>query len=398
MREWLGLACAHELARADAKVTVYERSRGLGGRLATRRRGQVSFDHGAQFVTARSHPFARYTETALRAGALEAWRPRVMEDDRAWPAPIEDWWVGQPGMSAVVRPLARNVEVLSGIAVHELLPGQRGWELQTDSGRQNVLSSSRSRGAGATGLHATGTARPDVPTHDRGPHGAVLAGMFAFDPPIDAGAEARRWTGPLIWAACNSSKAGRPAAPQCWVVHASATWSREHLEMDATGAALLLLRAFEESIGRELPTPVYLDAHRWRHAQVEQPLGLSCLVDLEKNAGACGDWCIAPRVEAAFEAAAASLIRSCRWWAFPRDAAPLTAEQAQQHAVARKSLEHAPQRKREQHGNDLVDHAIHEHCREQLLGRNVGQQQQQHRLEHAESGRHVAQHAGENAG
>jgi predicted NAD/FAD-dependent oxidoreductase len=298
-----GRACAHELARADAKVTVYERSRGLGGRLATRRRGQLSFDHGAQFVTARSHPFARYTETALRAGALEAWRPRIMEDDRAWPAPIDDWWVGQPGMSAAVRPLARSVEVLSGIAVHELLPGQRGWELQTDSGRQDRV------------YRAVAVAVPAPQACTLlGPHGRTFrhltevrmapcwAGMFAFDPPIDAGAEARRWTqGPLTWAACNSSKAGRPAAPQCWVVHASSTWSREHLEMDAAGAALLLLQAFEQCIGRELPAPVYLDAHRWRHAQVEQPLGLSCLVDLESNAGACGDWCIAPRVEAAFE-------------------------------------------------------------------------------------------------
>ena len=44
-----GLACARELARADAKVTVFEKSRGLGGRLGTRRQGNFAFDHGAQF-------------------------------------------------------------------------------------------------------------------------------------------------------------------------------------------------------------------------------------------------------------------------------------------------------------------------------------------------------------
>jgi predicted NAD/FAD-dependent oxidoreductase len=32
-----GLACAREIARADARVTVFEKSRGLGGRLGTRR-------------------------------------------------------------------------------------------------------------------------------------------------------------------------------------------------------------------------------------------------------------------------------------------------------------------------------------------------------------------------
>ena len=108
-------------------------------------------------------------------------------------------------------------------------------------------------------------------------------------------------TGPLVWAACNSSKPQRPHTPQCWVVHASSGWSREHIDIDATSAANLLLQAFEDNLGCRLPTPVHRDAHRWRHALVEQPLGLSCLVDEELSAGACGDWCIAPRVEAAFE-------------------------------------------------------------------------------------------------
>jgi predicted NAD/FAD-dependent oxidoreductase len=298
-----GLACAHELARADARVTVYERSRGLGGRLATRRMGQLAFDHGAQFITARSHPFSRYAEIALRAGMLDAWRPRIMEDDRAWPAPIEDWWIGQPGMSALVRPLARNIEIQSGIAVHELIPSQRGWELQTDSGRQNVT------------FRAVAVAVPAPQAYSLlGPHSRSFrhiaearmapcwTGMYAFDPPIDAGADARRWTtGPLVWAACNSSKPERPRTPQCWVVHASSGWTRQHIDLDAKSAANLLLRAFEDNLGYRLPTPVHRDAHRWRHALVEQPLGLSCLVDEELSAGACGDWCIAPRVEAAFE-------------------------------------------------------------------------------------------------
>jgi predicted NAD/FAD-dependent oxidoreductase len=84
-------------------------------------------------------------------------------------------------------------------------------------------------------------------------------------------------------------------------VHATPTWSREYLDVDAAEAAQLLFRAFSENVGRPLPRPVHADAHRWRHALVEEPLGLSCLVDEEMSAGACGDWCIAPRVEAAFE-------------------------------------------------------------------------------------------------
>jgi predicted NAD/FAD-dependent oxidoreductase len=298
-----GLACAQELARADVRVTVFERSRGLGGRLATRRQGDLAFDHGAQFVTARSRSFVGYAQAAVRAGVLDAWRPRVMEDDRAWPAPIEDWWIGTPGMSALVRPLARNLDIQNGVSVHELLPGQRGWELQTDSGRQNQI------------FKAVAVAIPAPQAANLlGPHGRGFrllpevrmapcwTGMYAFDRPLDLGAEARRWTqGPVVWAACNSSKADRLRRPQCWVVHASSAWSRQHLELDAQEVARLLLNAFAQSVGRPLPAPVHAVAHRWRDALVERPLGVPCLVDEEMSAGACGDWCLAPRVEAAYE-------------------------------------------------------------------------------------------------
>jgi len=126
--------------------------------------------------------------------------------------------------------------------------------------------------------------------------------MMIFDRPIEAGAEARRWTrGPITWAASDSSKPQRPTGQQSWVLHASAAWSREHLEAETQEAARLLLHEFAAALGSALPPPAFLLAHRWRHAFVERPLGLPCLVDEEIAAGACGDWCIAPRVEAAYE-------------------------------------------------------------------------------------------------
>jgi hypothetical protein len=298
-----GLSCALELTRADARVTVFERSRGLGGRLATRRHGEFAFDHGAQFITARSGPFARFAEVATRAGVLAAWKPRLREDDRVFDAPIEDWLVGTPGMSSMVRPLTRNVDLQTGVAVHELLQGQRGWELQTDSGHQSQVFDAVVVAVPAPQAISLLAHHGRAFSHLSGVKMAPCwSAMMTFDTPIDAGGEAIRWTrGPLTWAACNSSKPGRDAQPQSWVVHAAPHWSREHLEADARDAGRLLFREFAQAIGSELPPPAHLEAHRWRHALVEQPLGLPCLVDEEIAAGACGDWCIAPRAEAAFE-------------------------------------------------------------------------------------------------
>jgi predicted NAD/FAD-dependent oxidoreductase len=298
-----GLACARELARGEAKVTLFERARGLGGRLGTRRQGDYAFDHGAQFVTARSRPFLRFVEISGRAGTAASWRPRLLEDGRTWDAPIEDWYVGTPGMSALVRPLSRGFDLQTGVAVQELVQGQRGWELKTDSGRQNRIFDAV----------AVAVPAPQALTL-LAPHGRSFrfladvriapcwTAMIAFERSLVADADAMRWTsGALSWAACDSSKPRRPTGPQSWVVQASAQWSRDHLDADAQEAARLLLREFALALGTALPRPAFLLAHRWRHAFVEQPLGLPCIVDEEIAAGACGDWCIAPRVEAAFE-------------------------------------------------------------------------------------------------
>jgi renalase len=298
-----GLACARELARADARVTVYERFRALGGRLGTFRRGNLAFDHGAQFVTARSRAFLKYIGVAERASAVAPWKPSILEDGRAWPEPIEDWRVGLPGMSGFLRPLARGLEVRSGISVHELVPSQRGWELQTDAGRQDAI------------YNAIAVAVPAPQALSLlGGHGRAFrhltevrmtpcwATMLTFAQPLDLGAQVRRWTsGPLSWASCDSSKPQRPNGHQSWVLHASPAWSQENLQGEAPEIARRMLGEFAAAVGMELPEPDFLAAHRWRHALVEQPLGLPCLVDEEMAAGACGDWCIAPRVEAAFE-------------------------------------------------------------------------------------------------
>lgn len=298
-----GLTCARELARADVSVTVFEKSRGLGGRLATRREGNLAFDHGAQFFTARSESFRRFADAGMRAGVVARWQPSIREDQRAWDAPIDEWLVGTPGMSAAVRPLSRNLDVRSGVGVHELILSQRGWQLLTDAGAPDVV------------FDALAVAVPAPQALDLlGPHGGGFhrisgvsmapcwTAMMSFAAPLDIVPGVHRWTsGPLTLAACDTSKPGRPGHGQCWVAHASPAWSRDHLEADGRDVAQWLWEEFASACGISATSPSHLSAHRWRHAFTEQPLGRPCLVDEDSAVGACGDWCIAPRVEAAWD-------------------------------------------------------------------------------------------------
>ena len=45
-----GLTAAHRLSGVT-EVVILDKGRGVGGRLATRRIGDATIDHGAQFIT-----------------------------------------------------------------------------------------------------------------------------------------------------------------------------------------------------------------------------------------------------------------------------------------------------------------------------------------------------------
>ena len=89
-----GATCARTLADAGHAVQLFDKSRGVGGRLATRRiewvdedggARQASFDHGAPGFTAQSPEFIRFVEEARRAGWLSPWAPVLAPGSREAP-------------------------------------------------------------------------------------------------------------------------------------------------------------------------------------------------------------------------------------------------------------------------------------------------------------------------
>ena len=58
------ITCARTLIQAGHRVTVFEKSRGAGGRMSTRNTEFGSFDHGAQYFTVRDERFEHALATA----------------------------------------------------------------------------------------------------------------------------------------------------------------------------------------------------------------------------------------------------------------------------------------------------------------------------------------------
>ncbi|WP_396431657.1 FAD-dependent oxidoreductase, partial [Limnohabitans sp.] len=66
-----GVTSARTLRQAGHNVTLFEKSRGLGGRMSTRASAFGSFDHGAQYFTVRDPRFELAIGTA--PGVCKPW-------------------------------------------------------------------------------------------------------------------------------------------------------------------------------------------------------------------------------------------------------------------------------------------------------------------------------------
>ena len=66
--------------------------------MATTRLGGDTFDHGAQYVTARSKEFKSYLDELIGLGYVARWTPRSTIHGEEGAGQMLPWHVGTPGM------------------------------------------------------------------------------------------------------------------------------------------------------------------------------------------------------------------------------------------------------------------------------------------------------------
>ena len=124
--------------------------------------------------------------------------------------------------------------------------------------------------------------------------------MLSLATPLERAPRVHRASdGPCAWIACDSTKPGRSGEGENWVIQAGPGWSEAQLDETPEAVSQLLLAAFGSWAGG-LPEVRFSQVHRWRFARVLKAFETPCLWDGEAGIGLAGDWCLGPRVEAAY--------------------------------------------------------------------------------------------------
>ena len=303
-----GLSCAQQLIAAGQDVQLFDKGRGPGGRMSTRRMktpiGEIRWDHGAQFFTAREERFQKAVETWQADGVVAEWNGTFLElgtGSSQISEKSDTRYVGAPGMNEIIRRMSNGLKVDWGQRAVSLEGSPGNWSIKFEDGSaagafERIVIAVPSEQA----IDLMQGPAPQLADHAASVSSAPCwAVLLAYDAPLEAGFDGARISGaPLSWIARNSSKPGRGDA-EAWVLHASPDWSRQHVDEQKEEIAAKLVRNFRAMSGA--PEPVFSAAHRWLYAMIEPRMQAQNFGwDGATQIGTCGDWCIAPRVESAW--------------------------------------------------------------------------------------------------
>jgi len=281
-----GLLAARELQNAGWRVTVLDKGRGVGGRMATRRVGDGTFDHGAQFFTVRGERFGNLVEEWLEAGAVSEWTRGFAGVDGERNEDGHPRYRGADGMTSVPKHLARNLDVRTGERAVEVRARDGGWEVVCESGTAAsgaallltapVPQSLALVESGDFALPEEARTRLERISYD-----PCIALMALLDGPSavpEPGGMQIRGE-PVDWIGDNQRK-GISEAPGI-TIHAGPQWSREHYQDPDADISDALLSFAEVKLGGLGACVLETSVARWRYSWVTSSHPDTCLVASE---------------------------------------------------------------------------------------------------------------------
>jgi hypothetical protein len=301
-----GLTLARELGDV-AEVVVFEKSRGPGGRMATRQADPYQFDHGAQFFTARSDEFTSFINPFIDQGQVARWDAEFVEIESDRIVSARSWadgpahYVGTPRMNALAKQMAAGVDVRLETRVSRLESTVAGWRLYDQAAASLgdydwVVAAIPAEQAGAL-MPADFSARGEVcRKHMLGCYSLMLgyeqALALDWQAAFVSGAD-------ISWISNDSSKPGRPDN-YTLLVHSTNRWAEDNIDRDDASVTAFLRQELGRVIGLDVSGAAHVALQRWRYANIGRQQNGAFFIDCDNRLAAAGDWCIHGRIESAY--------------------------------------------------------------------------------------------------
>lgn len=303
-----GLLAARKLQAQGHQVVIFEKSRGRGGRLCSKRltwqTQALSIDIGAQYFTARDQRFKQEVSEWVSAGAAKVWdfSPHTFKQGQlSLSADDETRYVGTPAMNSIAHYLAVDADIRLQCRITRIEKSSKGWLLFDDraicyqpfdwlfisapaqqtfdlvnghSKLADVIPTGSLKPCWALGVQTAETTDSNV------------QGIFSDDQ--------------VRWATKLSSRPDRNSSAEQWMLHFNPQWSAEQGK-DIEEKLPLIGRQWLEKVFSKKLTVTDATSHYWAFASIAQDYQKpDCpWIDAEQQLSLMGDWTHSGRIEGA---------------------------------------------------------------------------------------------------
>ncbi len=299
-----GLTAARELQNTGHEVTVIDKGRGIGGRMATRRFAGGRFDHGAQFFTTRSDEFEAATASWQSENVAHHWFDGTPMPDEPIKNDGHPRYCGNTGMTGIGKFLADGLNVQLGHEIKNLARENGVWTATTlkdeiFSGEELILTAPVPQ---SLKLFDTSDCKlPDAmrATLESVSYEPCFAVLAQLDGPSNIAPPGLLYVNgdPVWWIADNYQKGVSPIEGSV-TIHSSGAWARKHYDDDQTQVGEQLIEASKKWLGHEVKE---FEVRRWRYSKPENPLDIGCARDENCAVTFAGDALMGAKIEGAFK-------------------------------------------------------------------------------------------------
>ena len=312
-----GLMCASALQQGGYEVIILDKSRGVGGRCASRRVDNIPLDHGLPYLEIQGSNTENLVKQLQQDNILQLWQGDIYEldgDSNLRKIPMIKRYVANSGINTIAKYLAKDLDIRKQHRATEIkLNKNKSWEIIYHS--NNKIASIYSKKL-VIAIPAPQALELVISIRDQLPQEFITQlQSVTFHPCIAVMAEydskyleqLPSWQGvrfnknsDLAWIASDSSKRKHPTKT-IFVLHSTAQFAKNYLESsDLMSVGKNLLETASSQLLPWLNSPQNFQVHRWRYAIPNHYLSVPYIsINNTLPLICCGDWCGGNNIEAA---------------------------------------------------------------------------------------------------
>ncbi|MBE9221782.1 NAD(P)-binding protein [Cyanobacterium stanieri LEGE 03274] len=306
-----GLTLATKLQEKGVDVQVFDKGRGVGGRMSSRRTDWGYIDHGTQYFSLSNPQFEEFISIYGDVmqpwqGKFASWKQGNFQEDMS----SKIRYVPHEAMNRLCKYLSNDTTVKLKTRIVSLSKNQNSWTL--------IDEKNHSYGDYDTVVITA----PPSQTADLLPDDCVFKQeishiemlpcfslMLIPQEKVNLPFEGVQFDHPILgWVSSNDTKPSRGDGGAI-VIQSNFTYATEHLEDDRDKISQDLLTQTQAVFDLKFSSFHYQSLHLWRYALPKKSRQQGYYYDEDMGLGVCGDWCLSGKVEGAFLSASAIALK-----------------------------------------------------------------------------------------